>query len=102
MARNYLIAGKSAWDQGNFNYDSTIDFSDAQVLQKNYNVVASGSLVGSTAEAVNAGLGGLGSGVTSGSGAATTTTGGGSSGNHTVDVEAGTGHRQKRHGKRRR
>src|SRR5581483_769534 len=29
MARNYLIAGKTNWDQGNFNYDNTIDYADA-------------------------------------------------------------------------
>jgi len=58
MARNYLIAGKTAWDLGNFNYDSVIDINDAKILQKNYNGVASGSVVASTAAAVNAGAGG--------------------------------------------
>jgi len=48
MARNYLIAGKTAWDLGNFNYDSVIDINDAKILQKNYNGVASGSVVAST------------------------------------------------------
>jgi len=39
LARNYLVAGKTAWDQGNFNYDSVIDAKDAAMLQKNYNAV---------------------------------------------------------------
>ena len=43
MARNYLIAGRSGWDLGNFNYDSGIDYSDALILQKNFNGVANGS-----------------------------------------------------------
>ncbi len=42
-ARNYLAAGKTAWDLGNFNYDSTIDMSDATLLQKNFNATATGS-----------------------------------------------------------
>lgn len=37
MARNYLVAGKTAWDLGNFNYDGTINYSDALILQKNFN-----------------------------------------------------------------
>jgi hypothetical protein len=53
MARNYLAAGKSNWDQGNFNYDSTINLSDAQILQKNFGVVATGSALAATAAAVN-------------------------------------------------
>jgi len=49
LGRNYLIAGRSAWDQGNFNYDSTIDLTDAQILQKNFSVSAAGSVVAATA-----------------------------------------------------
>jgi hypothetical protein len=45
MTRNYLIAGKTAWDLGNFNYDATINLTDAQILQKNYNQTATGSVV---------------------------------------------------------
>jgi autotransporter-associated beta strand protein len=45
MARNYLIAGRTAWDLGNFNYDSTINLSDATILQKNFNATATGSAV---------------------------------------------------------
>jgi hypothetical protein len=45
MSRNYLVAGRTNWDQGNFNYDTTINFADAQILQKNFNAVASGSVV---------------------------------------------------------
>jgi CSLREA domain-containing protein len=48
MARNYLIAGKTAWDLGNFNYDSTINLTDAQILQKNYNLIASPTVVSTT------------------------------------------------------
>ena len=44
MNRNYLIAGRANWDQGNFNYDSNINLADAQILQKNYSVTASGSV----------------------------------------------------------
>jgi hypothetical protein len=48
MARNYLLAGKTAWDQGNFNYDVTINLSDAQILQKNFNAVATVSAAPAT------------------------------------------------------
>jgi hypothetical protein len=54
MARNYLITGKSAWDQGNFNYDSTIDINDANILQKNYNQTATISAAISIANSINA------------------------------------------------
>jgi hypothetical protein len=50
-ARNYLIAGRTAWDQGNFNYDATINMADIMFLQKNFNATATGS---TTAAAVNA------------------------------------------------
>jgi hypothetical protein len=49
MARNYLTPGKSNWDQGNFNYDSTINLSDAQILQPNF-----GKTLTTTAAAVEA------------------------------------------------
>jgi len=48
MTRNYLIAGRTAWDLGNFNYDSTINLTDAQILQKNYNLIASPTVVSTT------------------------------------------------------
>jgi len=51
MSRNYLGAGKTNWDQGNFNYDNAINFADAQILQKNYNAVASGSVIAADAGA---------------------------------------------------
>jgi len=51
MARNYLIPGRTAWDQGNFNYDSTINFSDATLLQKNFNATASGTATPATVSA---------------------------------------------------
>jgi hypothetical protein len=54
MARNYLIAGKTAWDLGNFNYDATINLSDAMILQKNFNATATGSVVAATVAAVGA------------------------------------------------
>jgi hypothetical protein len=41
LAHNYLVAGKTAWDQGNFNYDTVIDANDAAMLQKNYDAVVS-------------------------------------------------------------
>ncbi len=43
LNRNYLIPGRTNWDQGNFNYDTAVNFSDAQILQKNYTGVASGT-----------------------------------------------------------
>ncbi len=49
MARNYLIAGKTNWDLGNFNYDGTINLSDAQILQKNFNAKFAGTAFVSTA-----------------------------------------------------
>jgi autotransporter-associated beta strand protein len=52
MARNYLIAGKTAWDQGNFNYDATIDFADATLLQKNYNATVTPSVSTATSSAL--------------------------------------------------
>jgi len=44
MARNYLIAGRTAWDQGNFNFDTIINLSDAAILQKNFSATATGSV----------------------------------------------------------
>jgi hypothetical protein len=100
MARNYLIAGKSAWDLGNFNYDSAIDFSDAQILQKNFNAVATGSVVAATtAKAVNAGVKSSGGGtlmVPVASDAGGTAAGGG---DLTGGVVEGSHHKPRRHGK---
>jgi hypothetical protein len=55
MGRNYLIAGRSAWDLGNFNYDNTIDYGDALILQKNFNVVATLTSPAATGGAVVSG-----------------------------------------------
>jgi len=49
MTRNYMIAGATAWDQGNFNYDSAINFADAQLLQKNFNTTVTISAVSASA-----------------------------------------------------
>jgi len=57
VARNYLGVGKTAWDQGNFNYDSVINLSDATIVQKNFKLsaVASGSPAHVSAAATLAG-----------------------------------------------
>jgi uncharacterized repeat protein (TIGR03803 family) len=109
MARNYLIAGRSAWDLGNFNYDSTINLSDAMILQKNFNATASGSVVvaAATAEAVNSGAGVWGGGTQSNLPVSTSTsavTGGGSAadtigGSGTTPDAPNQNHKPKRHAK---
>ena len=41
MARHYLLPiTNPAWDIGNFNYDAAVDYSDALLLQKNWNTAA--------------------------------------------------------------
>jgi ELWxxDGT repeat protein len=99
MARNYLVAGKSAWDLGNFNYDATIDYSDALILQKNFNAVATGSVVAATtASAVNAGAGVSGGGtVTPVASDPGTTVGGG--GDLMGGIAQGPVQKAKRHGR---
>jgi len=48
MGRNYMVAGKAAWDSGNFNYDSAVNMIDANILQRNFNTTATGSVVAAT------------------------------------------------------
>ncbi len=67
MARNYLIAGKTAWDLGNFNYDSTINLSDATILQKNFNATASGSAIAAVGAAASVSAPNASASVSSGS-----------------------------------
>ncbi|HEY8750505.1 MAG TPA: choice-of-anchor Q domain-containing protein [Tepidisphaeraceae bacterium] len=67
MARNYMIAGRSAWDLGNFNYDSVIDISDAMILQKNFNAKVTAAAVSAASTTV---------GVTPGAAAISSTSGG--------------------------
>jgi hypothetical protein len=48
-ARNFLIAGRTAWDQGNFNYDSVVNLADINLVQKNLNTTLTVAAVSSAA-----------------------------------------------------
>ena len=93
------------WDLGNFNYDTTINLSDAIILQKNFNASATGSVVASTAAAVNAGAGAAASGALAEPLLSTSPVAGGA-GNLDPAGASGTSpdalnrnHKSKRHGK---
>ena len=43
--------------QGNFNFDSTVNFADATILQKNYNLTATGSVTPGALDGADASIG---------------------------------------------
>ncbi len=44
MQSNFNTSGFPSWDRGNFNYDNSINSTDAVLLVRNYNAVATGSV----------------------------------------------------------
>jgi hypothetical protein len=52
LARNYLVTGNGAWDQGNFNYDTAVDLADAKILQANFGMTLTAAAVGSASNII--------------------------------------------------